>query len=382
MRTNKIVHIISGDLWAGAEVQVYHTLKYLNYNNNMQFYTILFNDGILNINLKKEGIKTIIIDEKENNTIKMIIKITKLLYWIQPNIIHVHAYKEHLLGSLAAIFSGNKAYIVRTFHGITNVKKNSKGIKTILLQKIEKFILNRKSLNIIAVSKDIQKLLEVHSNRAKITQIYNAVDSNIINIIDKDEKEIREIYNIKNNTFWIGSIARLEKTKNLELLIDVAIILKDLRIDYIISIWGEGRLKNKLQEKINKNKLQNHVRLEGFESNILPVIKALDVCTLCSLHEGMPMSILEAITLGTPVVCTEVGGVKELIMNYYNGILVRSNDKYDLANAFIEIKNDVKLKKIFARNSQEMLRKKFDIKNTNKKLLDLYEKIIFQSEKI
>jgi glycosyltransferase involved in cell wall biosynthesis len=373
-----ILHIISGDLWAGAEVQAFHTLSDLQKQKKADFAVILFNDGILRQKLRDNGIETTIIDENKHNALAMALIMTRLICKMKPTIIHVHAYKEHILGQIANLLTFNRGTMVRTYHGLSDVPKGLSVIKHIqasIMYGIEKWFLNLGSnVYIIAVSKDLQHYLKRSFPKATITQIYNGIPR-----IDKgyiDKKEIRDAYGVREGTFWIGAFARLAKPKNLGLLIDAGKDLMSRGHDFKISIFGEGPLKQKLQEQIDQNNLQNYVKLEGFKLDIVPILASIDLFVLCSLHEGLPMSLLEAISLEVPVVCTDVGGIKEIITQNHSGFLVPSNDHNELTEAIQKLIKNETLRDKFASNAKKIIEQAFYVDDTNKKLVDLYHAIL------
>jgi L-malate glycosyltransferase len=373
-----IIHIISGDLWAGAEAQVFYTLSKLKEKNKFTFLVVLFNEGILWKKLQYTNIETIVINEKKHNGLIMLLMLTKIIHRLKPVIIHVHAFKEHILGQTANMLNISSSTMVRTFHGMSEAPKGLtlvKYVKSRIIHRIEKWFLNYGSnQHIIAVSKDLQKYLEYSYPKAKIAQIYNSIPCFEKGLIWNSG--IRNEYGIERNTFWIGTTARLSEPKNLELLIDAGMELTKLGINFRISIFGEGPLKHNLQNRINQNNLQDHIRLEGFRRDILPIFASLDLFVLCSLHEGLPMSLLEAISLGVPVVCTDVGGMKEVISHNYSGILVPSNDRDKLAQAIIMLHQDKPLREKFATNAMKTVEQAFHIDSSNRKLTDLYSGIL------
>ena len=162
------------------------------------------------------------------------------------------------------------------------------------------------------------------------------------------------------------------------MLINAGIKLKELGIDFRISVYGEGSLRYVLQDKINQNNLENNIFLEGFVDDIMPVISSFDLFVLCSLHEGLPMSLLEAMFAKVPVICTSVGGMKEIVTDRETGLLVPSNDAQALYEAIIELKNNPILKDRLRKNAKIEVEKNFLIKNTNKKLEMFYHNLILQ----
>ncbi len=376
----EIFHVISGDLWAGAEAQVFQTLANLTTPFKDKIIVILFNDGQLKTKLNASGLKTILIDEKENGPWGIIKKLSQLMKRYDPRIIHVHAYKEHILGQLAIYLSKKSRHVFRTFHGITTIPKNVsilKKLKSVIIHLVEKTFLNHDRINIIAVSKDLERFLTKVFPKAHITQIYNSIRCPIEN--NDHEIAIRKQFNIGKDTLWIGTLARLAEVKNLPLLIEVAKYLRSRKVNFVISIFGDGPLKQILQEQIDASDLKNHVRLEGFNANILPILRTFDIFTITSFHEGLPMSLLEAMAVGTPVISTNVGGIVEVIVDGESGFLVSNmsptafGDKimllYENKNIQIDVRN----------NGKRTIEEKFNIFKNNQLLENLYKKELARS---
>jgi glycosyltransferase involved in cell wall biosynthesis len=106
------------------------------------------------------------------------------------------------------------------------------------------------------------------------------------------------------------------------------------------------------------------------------MLASIDLFVLCSLHEGLPMSLLEAISLEVPVVCTDVGGIKEVITQNHSGLLVPSNDHHRLTEAINKLIKNEALRDKFTSNAKKVVEQAFYVDNTNKKLIDLYHDIL------
>lgn len=369
-----VIHIISGDLWAGAEAQVFHTLCNLSPDPGLSFTAILFNNGILATKLREHGIKCIILDESKNNAIQMLRALTKLLRHLKPRILHVHGYKEQILGKIACTLNNNDAKIVRTFHGMSEVPKGLpfvKKIKSHIVHKTEELLM--RNCNIIAVSKDLERFLASSFPMASVTHIYNGIPLDEKNTLSKETT--RGKYGVEDYTFWIGSVARLEEVKNLGMLIQAGKKLRAMGVNFRISIFGVGPQKVVLQRQIEENSLHKFIKLEGFVQDIMPVLGAIDVFVLCSIHEGLPMSLLEAIFIGTPVACSNVGGIKELISDNHSGLLFPVNDVSALCHAILKLKRDANLRHKLTENANRTVFQAYSIENTNKNLLALYRTI-------
>lgn len=163
---------------------------------------------------------------------------------------------------------------------------------------------------IVCVSKAIRdRLLKlIPFAKRKVIVIYNGVD------VDK----FRPIKNVKGKekgSFYIGSLGYLSPRKGFEELIDVVSKLVKDGYNIRLYIGGKGYLYKRLQEKIKKSGLSSYVKLEGFipDQYLTEWYNKLDLFILNSRSEGHPVSLLEAMSCGLPVIATNVDGIPEIL---------------------------------------------------------------------
>ena len=120
-----ILQIASGDLWAGAETQLYYLATALNGFPCIQLHVVLLNDGFLNKKLTEKGVSVTVLDEKKFNVLVLLYKITKLAFQINADVIHTHRYKENILGGIASLLHSHSKCI-RTVHGAPEYNVSNK----------------------------------------------------------------------------------------------------------------------------------------------------------------------------------------------------------------------------------------------------------------
>lgn len=140
----------------------------------------------------------------------------------------------------------------------------------------------------------------------------------------------------------VVTVARLSEQKNLELLIAA---FEDFAKDfngYVLKIYGEGERREILESFIRKTSVRNKVFLKGFKENVHEEIKYASMFVLSSDYEGMPNALLESMAMGIPSISTDcpVGGPREFINQYYNGVLVPIKNLKELTNAMKYIAED------------------------------------------
>ncbi len=154
----------------------------------------------------------------------------------------------------------------------------------------------------------------------------------------------------------IVTVGRLEKQKNQKLLIKAFGEIHKKYPDYILEIYGEGKLKYELMNYIKEMNLSNCVFLKGKTDSIKEKIYKAKAFVLSSNYEGMPNALMEALALGVPCISTDCpcGGPRELIQNNVNGILVENNNCEEMVKAIYNVIENEKLNKTLSVNSNNM----------------------------
>jgi glycosyltransferase involved in cell wall biosynthesis len=377
-----VCHIISGDLWAGVEVMVFNLLKYLNKFNNMKIFTIILNEGRLAQEIRNLGIPVYILNENTSSFMTILNKIIKIIKIINPDIMHSHRYKENIFSYFAAKGSNlnNNIKLISTQHGMPLLKEkidinrsiwnrniiSSNGIDEPLARwgmlKYNYHILSRSFNYTVAVSKDIKKLLiqTARFSEKRTIVIYNGIDIPL-----HYEPEMNNKY------FYIGSAGRLFSIKDFPLFIETARILRDDHRDVQFMLAGDGPEREKLQNLVNKYELGKNFRFLGFINKTSDFYKELDLYMNTSFHEGIPMSILEALSYGKPVVAPAVGGLSEIIEDGVEGFLVDSRDPFEYAKKCITLMTDKTLREKMSNAGIEKINNKFSVL----KMVESYTKL-------
>jgi len=208
--------------------------------------------------------------------------------------------------------------------------KNSYGIFVWILKKIQSGVALR-AYKIITPSEYLKKIV---SNwgvpREKINVVHNTFTSENIK---ESKEELREKFDFKGHVIF--SVGRLVPWKGFDLLIEIMECFPDIKL----FIAGDGPNKEKLEKKIKDLKLSNRVELVGRlkQNDLLKKIKASDVFVLNTGYEGLSHQLLEVMSVGTPIVTTNVGGNPEVIENGKEGILVGYNKKDELKKAILSM---------------------------------------------
>lgn len=183
-----------------------------------------------------------------------------------------------------------------------------------------------------------------------------------------DIKEKRAEFGISKDDFIFMSVGQISKRKNHEVIIKALSLIEDKKVKYLII--GFGELENQLKDLVKKLNLEDRVIFGGYRKDIKELLHIANGFAFPSRQEGLPVALMEAMSVGQPVICSRIRGNTDLIEDGKGGYLYDYNDYRGFAEG---------MKKILAANrnnamkiiNQETMRK-FDIINVNNKMKDIY----------
>lgn len=154
----------------------------------------------------------------------------------------------------------------------------------------------------------------------------------------------------------IVSVGRFDSQKNHKLLIDAFSKVSREFPEYKLVLYGDGELRDDLQNQIDQLKITNNVKLPGVQTNISKLIYKTSLFVLTSNYEGMPNALMEAMALGLPVISTDcpAGGPKSLIDNEVNGILTEVGNVVELESSMMRVLNDKKFAHKLSDNARKI----------------------------
>ena len=207
-------------------------------------------------------------------------------------------------------------------------------------------------------------------SRRRIDVIPNGVDVERLRSSALDPNAARRALGLPLDAPVVGTIGGITAKKGHGALLEAArsVVAKDPDATFVwIGLPIEGAA---LERRIAETSLVERVRLAGYRENAAELLRAFDVFCLPSLHEGLPLSVLEALAVGVPVVATSVGGVPEALAGG-GGVLVPPGDPDSLAAALLELLGDPGRR---ARLSAEgsTAAKAFDVRETARRTEALY----------
>jgi glycosyltransferase involved in cell wall biosynthesis len=223
--------------------------------------------------------------------------------------------------------------------------------------------------------------------RASIQQLYGYPDPPLIpNGIPTDEYapdpdrrvQWRQAHGIEPYATVLVHVGRFAPPKNHALLIEAFAQVRTDAPLYLLLVGG-GELEHAVREQVTQLGLENRVRFLGVRADVADILRASDVFVLSSRWEGNPLSVMEAMAAGLPVVSTGVGGVPELVREGETGLLVPSEDAGALAQAMQALVDDPVRRQAMGAAARQHAVAHFDIRHTVRGYEQLYEALLKRS---
>ncbi|MEG1582096.1 MAG: glycosyltransferase family 4 protein [Clostridia bacterium] len=192
------------------------------------------------------------------------------------------------------------------------------------------------------------------------------------------EEILKKEFGIKEDDFVLVSIGELNQNKNHKVVLDALKLIDTTNIKYIIC--GQGSKEEEYTKFIKLNNLEGVVILAGYRKDVQDVLKLADVFVMPSFREGLPMSMMEAMNLGLPVITTNIRGCSDLIQNEEGGLLLEPKNVEGFAGAILYLQDD----KNICKNMTEINLKnieKYRIQNVLLEMEQVYDSITFGGAK-
>jgi glycosyltransferase involved in cell wall biosynthesis len=245
---------------------------------------------------------------------------------------HGHDYKSDAIGLLLRRFWPMR--LVSTVHGWGGESR-----KTALYHAIDRMCLPGYE-RVICVSEDLRRqCLRAGVPGPRCLLVENGIDLDAY-APSADAAEAKRRLGLRPDRPVIGAVGRLSAEKRFDVLIRAVDRLLARGSEVQLVIAGEGEEEARLRALIDELGRAGSIRLLGFQTDTIPLYRAMDVFALSSLREGLPNVLLEAMATGVPIVATRVGGVPRVIHHEENGLLVEPGDPAGLAESLARLLGD------------------------------------------
>ena len=314
----KVLQIIPMFKLAGAETMCENLCKALqNQGCDVVAVSLYTEHTPITDRLENAGIKVIYLGKRRGFDFSIFVKLYQLMKKERPEVVHTHIYAARYALPVAAFCGIPKK--IHTLHNIAQQEQAKAG------KIVNKFMFKHCGVVPAALSEEVKKTVEeVYKLSAeKIPVIFNGVDlSNC---------KVKEDYT-KRDEFKIVHIGRFMDVKNHAMILKTFALFAKQHTDAKLQLIGDGELRKDMEQLAQELGVENSVEFAGLQSNVYPWLHDADIFILPSKFEGMPMTLIEAMGTGLPIIASAVGGVPDMLTDGENAMLIKPKSEQLLAS--------------------------------------------------
>jgi glycosyltransferase involved in cell wall biosynthesis len=368
----KVLWLIKGLGRGGAERLIEASIPY--FNRAVYDYEVAYclpNKKDIVPALEQAKIPVFCVNYKSPFDIPGLYRLLHLIRERRPDILHLHLPYTGVIGRVVGRLAGVKN-IIYTEHNVMEAYHPVTRFFNLITYPLNRFT--------IAVSEEVQRSIMKRwiSRRTNLVTIRNGVDLDN-NIAGETPEKTKSSLGIPPFHQVIGNVAHIRPEKGQKDLLYAAKRVIEQRPKVTFVIVGREKMVgeiDRLKKVAAELGIEENVIFTGYREDVFDLMRTFDIFVLSSLFEGLPIALLEAMSLGKPVVTTSVGGIPEVIIDNVNGFLVPSKDPELLAQKIIQLLKEDNLRASFAQNAIHTIQEHFSLQEMVKKVEEIYSGIL------
>jgi len=271
---------------------------------------------------------------------------TALIRRERPHILHTHTAKAGAIARAAALLAGNARppIVVHTFHG--HVLKGYFGPgRTAFFRQVERSLASSSDV-LIAVSPEVRDELVEYgvAPRSKFAVIRLGIPLEDRLGDETADLDYRGLYGIPREAFVVGWVGRMTGVKDTGAVLEIVRATRERGVDAVLCMVGDGPDRERLEQLAHDLGIARSTYFVGYQSDVAGYYGLFDAFVLPSVNEGTPVSAIESLASGTPVVANRVGGVPDVVRDGVDGFLVEAGDTAGAADRLAQLAADPRLR--------------------------------------
>ncbi len=362
-----VMWLIKGLGSGGAENLLLSAARHLDRDrfNYSVAYFLPWKDALVE-DLESAGISTTCLNLRRSYDLRPWLSLNRKLRKGRIDVLHAHLPYAGIAGRIASKFTPVKAIVYsehnvwERYHRLTHFANK---------------MTYRWNDAVVAVSEDVEKSIRAGikvNDHPRLGTIANGVDVHQLSLITKDQGWLKAELGIPAENRIVTNVANFTPKKRHIDLLRAARKVVDESPDISFVLVGQGPLLEETKAAASEMGLDGNVFFTGLRSDAREIIAASDLFVLSSQFEGMPVSVLEAMSTRTPVLSTRVGGLPEMIVDGEEGRLVDPGEPEKLAASITALLNDSTLRSSLAERAFSRAQSEFDVQNMVRKTEELY----------
>ncbi len=371
----KVVQVIPAFTVGGAEWMAAHLAAHLP---SQQFERLVISlhgprNSPIEAYLARHGIPIFYINKRRGFDGRVWARLYRLLRSLQPNIVHTHQMVGRYVYPVCWLLRHRP--IVHTVHSIATGEIDS------WFWRRFQALAYRRGVYPVSIAYEVTRTFIQEYGRPPASEIPNGIPTADYAPNPHRRHEWRRHNSVPSDALLYVCVASLRPLKNHPLLLQAFTpVAMQLSNALLLLVGGADRLNpdysESLKQQAQQMGLDSRVRFLGSRSDVPDVLRASDIFVLSSDYEGNPLSVMEAMAAGLPVVSTAVGGVPELVTHGMSGLLTPAGDANALTEAMLKLGCDETLRTAMGRAAYETARAKFDVQTMSHAYARFYLKVL------
>jgi glycosyltransferase involved in cell wall biosynthesis len=308
-----------------------------------------------------------------------IARLARLIRRVRPHILHTHTAKAGAVGRLAALLAGDARppIVVHTFHGHV-LRGYFDPLRTAGFRLLERWLAT-KTTALVAVSPqvrdDLVSLGVAPRERFVVVRVGIELEQRVA--AEQDGRgESRRVLGIGPDRFAVGWIGRMTGVKRTDDVLRAFRRLRDRGVDACLCMIGDGPDRPAVERRAHELGIMRDTLFLGYQEEVAPFYAAFDAMILPSINEGTPVSAIEALAAGRPVVATRVGGVPDVVREGEDGFLVEPGDTDELADRLAQLARDPALRERMGESGRQRVLPRYAVERLVDDVDRLYRSLL------
>ncbi len=354
----RVVHLVPNLCIGGMERLVFDMLRLSDHRRVSPQVLCIGERGEFAAEARDLGVMVSSLNAPIGRNLRLSFQLARFFRSAKTEVVHTHGPYAHFYGTVAAKITGT-CRVVHTVHGFPWPQSWRRRIVNQFAGQLTKYL--------VTVSQDLSGYakhdLGVRSKKLRV--IYNGIDANRFSLGNGK----------RNDRAAIIMVSRLSSEKDFPTLLNAADAIRRKKPDFLLRLAGDGPQRGKIERLVHELALERHVELLGNRSDIPELLSNAAAFVLSTHTEGLSIALLEAMASGLPIVATDVGGNREVVVEGETGFLVPRQSPAMLASRLLWILDHPEESRQLGAAGRRRVEEIFDIR----RMVSEYERLYWES---
>ena len=312
--------------------------------------------------------------------LRAVYHLADLIHEVRPHILHTHTAKAGTIGRLAARLLGDNGppIVVHTFHGHV-LRGYFDPVRSTAFRLLERWLAQRTTA-LIAVSPEVRddlvSLGVAPQEKFTVVRLGIELDERVGSDSDGPRADTRRALGIPADRFVVGWIGRMTGVKRTDDVLLAVRALRERGVDTVLCMVGDGPDRDAVERRAHQLGIVRDSLFLGYQEEVASYYAAFDALILPSANEGTPVSAIEALGGGRPVVATRVGGVPDVVRDGIDGFLVEPGDVDAMAERLSALAADPPLRHRMGEAGRASVHERYSVERLLNDVDALYRRLL------